>query len=237
MPDRSDPNIQEALHTYRVSFAIAGWSAVAAWMGLIFFISQNSSPENIGSASKFLDLFPRWSIQWIFHGTAFGMLTVLTYLAVSSTFTWRWPVVVGAAFGVAMAYRALDEVHQSFVSGRSASSYDIGRDAIGGLAAVLLTRAAVVSTDHFFHGRWVESGRMFFSVAMVLEAAFVAWVVSMWIAAGSVSSGAVHWGGGVVGRWQVPQPLRAAEAVSRPDVMHRSGVCHARGRLRPGRDI
>ena len=86
-----------------------------------------------------------------------------------------------------MVYGALDEVHQSFISGRSASIEDIGRDAIGGLAAVLLTRAAVVSTNHFFHGRWVESGRVFFSVAIVLQAAFVAWVVSMWIAAGSAN--------------------------------------------------
>ena len=155
------------------------------WMGLIFAISQTSSPENIGSASKFLDIFPRWSIQWIFHGTAFGTLTALTYLAICGTFTWRWPVAVAVAFGVAMAYGALDEVHQSFISGRSASIEDFGRDAIGGLAAVLLTRSATISTNHFFHGRWVESGRVFFSVAVLLQAALVVWVVSMWIAAGA----------------------------------------------------
>jgi|GEM_PF-1029894 hypothetical protein len=187
MLDHHDPNIKEALHTYRVPLAIAEWGAVAAWMGLIFYISQSSSPESIGSASKFLDIFPDWSIQWIFHGTAFGILTGLTYLAISSTFTWRWPVVVAAAFGVAMVYGAVDEVHQSFVSGRTASIEDIGRDAIGGLMAVLLTRAAVVSTDYVFHGRWVESGRVFFSVAMLLQAAFVVWVVSMWVAAGSAN--------------------------------------------------
>ena len=127
-----DPSVRDALYTYHVPLAIAAWGSVAAWMGLIFAISQTSSPENIGSASKFLDLFPRWSIQWIFHGTAFGMLTGLTYLAITGTFTWRWPVAVAAAFGVAMVYGALDEVHQSFISGRSASIEDIGRDAIGG---------------------------------------------------------------------------------------------------------
>ncbi len=187
MPDHSDPTIRDTLNAYRVPLAVAAWGAVAVWMGLIFAISQTSSPENIGSASKFLDIFPRWSIQWIFHGTAFGMLTALTYLAITSTFAWRWPVAVAVAFGVAMAYGALDEFHQSFISGRSASIEDIGRDAIGGLAAVLLTRSATVSTNHFFHGRWVESSRVFFSVAMLLEAAFVAWVVSMWIAAGSAN--------------------------------------------------
>ncbi len=185
--NRPDPSIKDALHTYRVPLSIGAWSAVAAWMGLIFYISQNSSPESIGSASKFLGIFPKWSIQWIFHRTAFGILTGLTYLAISSTFTWRWPVVVGTAFGVAMVYGVIDEVHQSFVSGRTASIEDIGRDAIGGLMTVLLTRAAVVSTDHVFHGRWVESGRVFFNVGILLQAAFVAWVVSMWIAAGSAN--------------------------------------------------
>lgn len=187
MATNTDPSIREALQTYRVPLSIIAWGAVIAWMGLIFSISQSSSPEHIGSASKFLDIFPGWSIQWIFHGTAFGVLTGLTYLALSGTFTWRWPAAVAVAFGVAMVYGVIDEVHQSFVSGRTASIQDIGRDAIGGLAAVLLIRAAVVSTNHFFHGRWVESGRAFFSVAMLLQAAFVAWVASMWIAAGSAN--------------------------------------------------
>ena len=187
MSSNADLSIRHTLNAYRVPLAVAGWGAVAVWMGLIFYISQNSSPENIGSASKFLDIFPRWSIQWIFHGTAFGALTGLTYLALSGTFSWRWPVVAGVAFGAAMVYGVLDEVHQSFISGRTASISDIGRDAIGGMGAVLLTRSATVTTDHFFHGRWAESGRVFFSVAILLQATFVAWVVSMWIAAGDAN--------------------------------------------------
>ena len=130
----AEPSVRHTLNTYHAPLAVAGWSAVAAWMGLIFYISQTSSPENIGSASKFLDLFPRWSIQWIYHGTAFGMLTGLTYLAFMGTFSWRWPVVAAVAFGAAVAYGALDEWHQSFIAERSASVFDVGRDALGEVA-------------------------------------------------------------------------------------------------------
>ena len=185
MFSNADPSIRHTLTVYRAPLAVAGWCAVIAWMGLIFTISQSSSPEHIGSASKFLDIFPHWTIQWIFHGTAFGVLTGLTYLAISGTFSWRWPVVAAAAFGLAMAYGVLDEVHQSCISGRTASVADIGRDAIGGFVVVLLTRAATVTTNHFFHGRWAQSGRVFFSVAILLQAGFVTWVTSMWIAAGA----------------------------------------------------
>ncbi len=185
MFSNADPSIRHTLNVYRVPLAVAGWGAVAAWMGLIFHISHSSSPESLGSASKFLDVFPRWSIQWIFHGTAFGVLTGLTYLAISGTFPWRWPVVAVAAFGVAMAYGVLDEVHQSFITGRTASVADIGRDAIGGFLVLLLAQTATLTTNHFFHGRWAQSGRVFFSVVILLQAGFVSWVVSMWVAAGA----------------------------------------------------
>ena len=93
-------------------------------------------------------------------------------------------MVVVAPFSVVMASGVVDEMHQM---GRTASTEDIGRDAIGGLIAVLLTRAIAVITNHVFHKRWVQSGHLFFSVAMLMQAGFVAGVVSMCIAAGSTN--------------------------------------------------
>ena len=60
---------------------------------------------------------------------------------------WRWLRTVIApraapfvAFAIAIAYSATDEFHQHFVTGRHGTPVDVGIDAVGAAAAVLLIR-------------------------------------------------------------------------------------------------
>ena len=70
------------------------------------------------------------------------MLAVLAYRVLAVHLRWRQRSLVAAAATVAAGYGALDELHQAFVPGRTASSIDLGYDFLG--AALALT--ALVAT-------------------------------------------------------------------------------------------
>ena len=54
---------------------MASWSAVILWMALIFYASGREA------ADVRVTMFPRWTLEWIYHGAAFGGLAALTYTA------------------------------------------------------------------------------------------------------------------------------------------------------------
>jgi hypothetical protein len=153
-------------------------------MGFIFYIS--SRPASAGEGPPFLLflLLPRWTWQWIYHGVAFGILTSLTYGAVRVSVTWPWPPVALVALAVALGYGGLDEWHQSFVPGRSAAIADVGRDAVGATAVILLARAAAIAVARLAHGQWAAFGRVSAGTLAMLEAAAAAWVTALWMVAG-----------------------------------------------------
>lgn len=111
----------------------ARWAAVLAWMGLIFFFSDQSN----------LVLSPDawWSdpLSWIAHFVEYAVLTLLLWLALRST-----PALARAAapvaFAIAVLYAITDELHQSFVPGRYPDVRDVLVDALGALAALWLAR-------------------------------------------------------------------------------------------------
>ncbi len=124
-----------------------GWASVLAWMGLIFYLSEIPSLSEtpgvgIGESGLWLGFIPGGMLEWIYHGTMFGGLTFITYVAirVSSSFRWQTAALLALAVGVGSA--SIDEWHQSFVVGRTSDIRDIGRDAIGALFVILIARGA-----------------------------------------------------------------------------------------------
>ena len=76
------------------------------------------------------------------HGTAYFELTLLTIRALARG-SWNG-VTTGALIGAwttAVAYGLTDEWHQSFVPGRHAELRDLGADAIGAFAALVVVKA------------------------------------------------------------------------------------------------
>ncbi|MCX7993785.1 MAG: VanZ family protein [Fimbriimonadales bacterium] len=137
------------------------WLPATLWVGLMllifYFSSQAGSPENsAGWIRGFLTWFAptlaerlteeqlellNYLTRKVGHGTGYFLLTLLGYWAFRVSFgTERIPAVRWAV-GTSLIRAVLDEVHQSFVPGRTGTPVDVGVDAIGiGLAAWIIWR-------------------------------------------------------------------------------------------------
>ncbi len=114
------------------------WAVVAAYCGLIFFLSH-------------LSKFPR-PLELHFF-SADKLLHVGGYALLSLSFAWALTTtsrrlcirtVVFATCLFTIGFGALDEVHQSFIPGRHATIYDVLADALGagvGIGLWMLVRS------------------------------------------------------------------------------------------------
>ena len=116
-----------------VLHAWVNWVAVAAWMGLIYYFSDQSSfalldyvwqPDLLGVSAHFAE---------------YAVLAALLWLALRATpalARYAAPLAVT----IAVLYAVTDEFHQSFVPGRYPDVRDVLVDTAGALVAVLLLR-------------------------------------------------------------------------------------------------
>lgn len=116
------------------------WVAVAAWMGVIYFFSDQSS-------FALLDYVWRPDLLGVgAHFAEYAVLAALLWLALRSTpalARYAAPL----AFAAAVLYAVSDEFHQSFVPGRYPDVRDVLVDAAGALVAVLLLRWRLVKRN------------------------------------------------------------------------------------------
>jgi hypothetical protein len=111
-----------------------------ALMALIFLLSAQ---PDLSTGLGFWDLL----LRKLAHACVFGALTLLWLRALG-------PLTVRALLGavtISLLYAVSDEYHQTFVTGRHGSLVDVGVDAIGIGAAVLLVRS-----ERF---EWASAGR------------------------------------------------------------------------------
>jgi VanZ family protein len=106
------------------SRALTVWLPVAVWAGVIFALS---SIPSLSTGLGTWDTILRKGA----HATEYAVLGVLLLRALERP---------RLAFAAAVAYAATDELHQHFVYGRHGSPVDVGIDAAGALAGVLLLR-------------------------------------------------------------------------------------------------
>ena len=109
-----------------------------AWMSFIFYLSSLSQDQASDLAFQFGDIKDNAA-----HFALFGILAALLQASIWSWrlgFHWYWAL---AAVGIAAFYGALDEYHQTFVAGRSATLGDVFFDVLGAAfsVAVLWTLA------------------------------------------------------------------------------------------------
>lgn len=114
------------MRSRRSRYALLG---ALAWAAVLFWQSSSSD------AGSFLGSLPEGSDK-VIHAGAYSVLAALVTLATGN------PVVGGV---LAVAYGITDEIHQSFVPGRSPSIGDLVADAVGaalgaGLVAYLVLR-------------------------------------------------------------------------------------------------
>ena len=101
------------------------WLPVLVWAGVIFAFS---SIPSLNSGLGTWDYVLRKGA----HMTEYAILAVLL---VRATGSYAW------AFGLAVAYAATDEFHQTFVRGRHGSPLDVAIDAAGALIGLAFLRS------------------------------------------------------------------------------------------------
>jgi VanZ family protein len=105
---------------------VSRWLPVLVWAGVIFALSS------IPSLSSGLG---NWDYV-LRKGAHMTEYAILAGLLVRATGSYAW------AFGLAVAYAATDELHQTFVRGRHGSPIDLGIDAVGALVGLGVWRRA-----------------------------------------------------------------------------------------------
>ena len=124
------------------------WLLVAAWMVLIFLLSNQPSNESdalsLGLLGKIMALFNINLTDHIVRKTAhafeYFMLASLIFNASRRTWHKSRPFLT---FLIALLYSVSDEFHQRFIPGRAARFSDVCIDCAGVVAGILFCIAAV----------------------------------------------------------------------------------------------
>ncbi len=114
------------------------WLPPLLWMTLIFYGSAQPTLPSL--AHSLLDSLVKYGA----HFVEYAVLALLWYRALYARFP--HPRILPLALIVTVLYALSDELHQSFVPGRSATWQDLAVDALGAASALLLWNAA--------HQRW-----------------------------------------------------------------------------------
>ncbi len=107
-------------------------------MALIYLLSAQS---DLSTGLGFWDLV----LRKLAHASTYGALTLLWFRALGPI----TPRALAAAAAISLLYAISDEYHQSFVAGRHGSPLDVGIDAIGIGAAIIIVRSR--------HFRWASA--------------------------------------------------------------------------------
>lgn len=108
------------------------WGPPLALMVVIFYLSHQ---PDLSSGLGVVDLVGRKLV----HAAEYALLCALWWRALRPAVPPR--VALVASLAVSIAYAVSDEIHQSFVPGRTATPIDVSIDAVGaGLAALIVRR-------------------------------------------------------------------------------------------------
>jgi VanZ family protein len=127
------------------------WWPALLWSGVIFFASTDtfSSKHTATVFGAILHWFApslsettfdtiHFFIRKSAHFTEYFIFYLLLYRGIrGARIGWHWSWVFAAWF-IAAAYAALDEIHQSFVASRTASAWDSLLDSAGAFVALLV---------------------------------------------------------------------------------------------------
>lgn len=106
------------------------WLAVAAWAGLIFYLSaQPSLSTNLGEWD--------YLVRKLAHITEYAILCLLLWRALRQHIEADRTAVI-LAVAISLSYAISDEYHQTFVAGRAGTALDVGFDLVGIMLVALI---------------------------------------------------------------------------------------------------
>lgn len=135
----------------RKHFIIAvSWAAVAACMGIIFFLSAQTGDES-GNTSSWLWLILKLPISEEILRTAAHFLefTVLAVLLFNALYQTCGRIKPFLSVALASVYAATDEFHQLFVEGRACTLFDWFIDSLGAVSGVAVLCIMIYVFSYF----------------------------------------------------------------------------------------
>lgn len=108
------------------------WLALAGWLGLIFYLSHQTSPPSVPGRGL------GGPESGLAHVAVYAVLATLCFWALARSVRREGPLwaLAAVAFALTVLYGVTDELHQAFVPGRTASQADILMDAAGALLGI-----------------------------------------------------------------------------------------------------
>ncbi len=123
--------------TPRTSQLLSAWLPPGVHCLLIFIASSRASLPGMNAFAH---------QDKLLHGLAYAVMGALFYRALKLTLPARFfGLAAVLAIGMATLYGLSDELHQTFVPGRTADVRDLAADFLGSLIGVLLTRRYEIS--------------------------------------------------------------------------------------------
>lgn len=113
---------------------IIRWAAVILWMAVIYYFSDQ--PDLKSSLPTLWDFI----FRKIAHVSEYFVLTYLIFLAMRDSFHSSEIKIFFISFAFPFVYALFDEFHQTFVFSRHASLLDVGVDAVGIIAFIILMK-------------------------------------------------------------------------------------------------
>ena len=123
---------------------LLGWAAVAACMGVIFYLSHQPAEESAELSLVVMNgIFAvfAWLAEFLGHEAFRTLAHGLEYCGLSALLFHAFLQTTGkskpfACFAVAVAYAVSDEIHQIFIPGRAFQISDMLVDATGAAAGI-----------------------------------------------------------------------------------------------------
>ena len=128
----------------QVKHLVLYWLPPAGWMGLIFLLSSSLLVGTVTAvegrpATGLADVaIAAVTYGPLVHLVEYAVLAILIYRLLASYPVLARSYVLGGTFVIASGYGLTDELHQFFVYGRDSSLVDLGMDALGALAGLIL---------------------------------------------------------------------------------------------------
>ena len=126
-----------------VGAKIALYWGPALFCMLGIFLLSNTTSSTLGQLKREGEFLPNLltdfvTSQYVVHPTEFGILAILVYRLLVSYPAVPVRLAVMATVVWTVVYGLLDELHQSFVAGRSSTLSDVGLDTGGAVIALAL---------------------------------------------------------------------------------------------------
>jgi VanZ family protein len=113
---------------------IIAWLPVIFWCGLIFYLSSFHKIQ--ASPVGWQDFIIRKTA----HFSEYAILFLHFYRAFKNTTKFYFKKIIWLSFCLTVLYALSDELHQTFVSGRSGRFFDIGIDTLGALFGLIIVK-------------------------------------------------------------------------------------------------